>query len=217
MLVKESKKMKKYSPIYILLVFFFTLSACTPAEPPVPIETVFAATHAALMAQTAAAKSRETNTPTAINTLRPTITPIPSATGFVLTLTFTPTVTPVPSPTNVTSGSGNVLYACEIISLSPKSDYYVKPNEKFKWTWQVRNIGTTKWLPDTMLVGYESGSKYYIKKNYPLERTTRVGETGLFNIKMQAPKEPGTYTTTWALQRGIHTFCYGQLRIIVQE
>ena len=209
--------MKKYSPIFILLVFFLILSACAPVEQVIPIETVFAATHAAIMAQTAAAMPKETATPTPINTRRPTMTSFPTATIVVLSPTHTPTLTPAYTPTNITSGSGNVLYACELVKLSPGSGYIVKPRERFKWTWTVRNIGTTKWWTDTMFVTYASGAQYHLKKEFSLGSPTDIDETGVFVIKMEAPKEPGTYTTTWSLKKGIHTFCYAQLRIVVKK
>ena len=168
--------MKKYSLVFILLAFFLTFSACAPVEQAIPIETVFAATHAAIMAQTAAAMPKETTTPTPINTRRPTMTPFPSATIVVLTPTHTPTLTPVYTPTNITSGSGNVLYACEIVKLSPESGYIVKPNERFKWTWTVKNIGTTKWWTDTMFVTYASGAQYHLKKEFSLGDPTASSE-----------------------------------------
>ncbi len=205
---------------YIFLVLLFALSSCAPATPTLlPIETVFAATHGAIMSQTAAAKSLETATPQSTHTHAPTITPFPSATTVLLNIvaTSTPTTTPIPSPTNITSGSGNILYACELVQLSPENDYIVKPNESFHWVWHVRNIGTTKWYPDTVSVKYARGAQYYIKKEAPLGDTINIGDVALFRIKMQAPKEPGTYTTTFSLKKGIHYFCYFNLRIIVKK
>ncbi len=211
--------MKKYRPLYIFLILFFVLSSCTPAPAPtlLPIETVFAATHGAIMSQTAAAKPLETDTPQPTETRAPTLTPVPSATNVVLVPTITPTPTAIPSPTNITSGSGNVLYACELVQLNPGDTYVVKPNESFHWVWRVRNIGTKKWFPDTMFLKYARGAEYYIKKKAPLGDPTDVGEVGIFRIKMQAPKEPGTYTTTFSLNKGIHYFCYFKLKIIVKK
>jgi hypothetical protein len=80
----------------------------------------------------------------------------------------------------------------------------------------VRNIGTKKWWTDTMFVTYVSGAEYYIKKEFALGSPTDIDEIGVFSIKMQAPEKPGTYTTTWSLKKGIHSFCYAQLKIIVK-
>ena len=208
--------MNKRNLIFVL-VFFLALSACAPTSDLIPIETVFAATHSALMAQTEAARARETATPIPTNTRRPTLTPIPSSTTFVLTPTFTPTVTLVPTATQVTSGSGNVLYSCNIRTISPTSGYIAKPNERIRWTWYVENMGTTKWWPKTMVAAYSSGAEHYVDKEIALEDPTDVGETGIFSVRLIAPKEPGTYTTTWSLKKGIHYFCYTKLVIVVKK
>ena len=213
--------MKKDTPIYTLLILLFTLSACTsaPKEPLVPVETVFAATYAAIQAKTAAAMP--SNTPTPIGTLRPTLTPYPTATTFVVILapTFTPTVTITPSPTNVTSGSGTVLYACEFVEFSPNSTYTAKPDEVIRWVWRVKNVGTTKWYKDSMFVAYANGAKIYAgqDKKSPLKTATGVGEVGEFTVRLRAPKEPGKYTTVWSLQKGIHDFCYAKLVVDVKK
>lgn len=219
-LARERKKeMKKYRLIFILLIFLLALSACAP-KPKVevfPIETVFAATYAAIMEQTAAAMPAETLNPTLTLTPRPTSTSFPTATIVVLAPTHTPTNTPISTPTNITSGSGTVLYACNILSQSPQGTYLVKPGERFTWTWQVENIGTTRWRGDSMSVVYIRGAQYALEKEYPLGDHINIGDNDIFTIKMEAPKEPGTYTTTWSLEKGIHNFCYAQLKIIVRK
>ncbi|HIE24637.1 MAG TPA: hypothetical protein EYP74_01410 [Anaerolineales bacterium] len=212
--------MRKYRFIYIFLVLFFALSSCAPAPPTLlPIETVFAATHSAIMTRTAKAKPPETATPLTRNTLAPTLTPFPSATTVLLNIvaTSTPTVEPSVTPTNITSGSGTVLYACELVSISPKKGYVAKPNEKIKWIWHVRNIGTQKWYPKTMVAKYRSGEPFYVQKEYPMQKITHVGDVAVFDIRAQAPNEPGSYRMTFSLKKGIHYFCYYTLKIIVKK
>ena len=214
--------MKKLTPIFILLSFVIALSACAPTPIEViPIETVFVATLSAIQSQTAAAMPpTETPTPTLINTLRPTITPFASATNviIILTATYTPSMTPEPTATNITSGSGDVLYSCNIVSLSPEDVYEVKAGDEFKWYWQVQNIGTTKWWPDEVYVKYADGAEIYNKeRQFRVKEPTDVGEIGNFVVRMKAPKEPGTYTTLWALKKGIHRFCYATLKVVVYE
>lgn len=211
--------MKNYQIGYIFLVLLFALSSCAPATPALlPIETVFAATHSVLLTQTAKAKSAETATPLATSTRAPTPTPFPSATTVILNIvaTSTPTVLPTITPTNITSGSGNVLYACELVSLSPKDGYVVKPNEKFKWVWRVRNIGTKKWLTSATSAKYVRGTPFYKEKEVGLSKNTGVGDVGEFRIPMVAPHAPGTYKIVYSLKRGIHKFCYYDLTIIVK-
>jgi hypothetical protein len=211
--------MKKYQITYILLTLLLLLSGCAPAPvaAPLPIETVFAATHAALMAQTAAAMPKESATPTLAPTLRPTQTLAPTSTFVVLAPTNTPTATIVPTATNVTSGSGEVVYSCEILNLSPKNGYVVKPKEKIIWEWEVKNIGTRKWWSDAVMVTYSRGASFHNNKKYFLDSPTDIGETGTFRVKMEAPTAPGKYTTTWSMRKGIHYFCYAQFQIVVKK
>ncbi len=118
--------MKKYRALYICLIAILAISACTPVSTPQPpsLETIVAATYAAAKAQTEAAMPSETPIPTTPTAARATLTPFPTATIFVLpsfTPTFTASPTPVFTVTNITSGSGDVLYACNIVSISPES------------------------------------------------------------------------------------------------
>ena len=214
--------MKRYRALYICLITILSLSACTPVATPQPpsLETIVAATYAAAKAQTEAAMPSETPIPTTPTAARSTLTPFPTATTFVLpsfTPTFTITPTPAYTATNITSGSGDIIYACNIIKLSPESGYVVKPNEDFKWIWEVENIGTAKWWPDTAYIRYSRGAEFHVKKQAAVGDPTDPGEIGIFKVKMHAPKEPGSYTTTWSIRKGIHEFCFAQLKIIVKK
>ena len=213
--------MKKYRFFYMPLIVLLSLSGCifTPVEA-VSIETIAAATYAVIQAQTAAAMPIATLVPPTLTELRSTLTPYPTSTTFVIlspTPTLTSTATPAYTATNATSGSGTILYACDVLSTSPESVYVVKPNEKFKWTLNVKNTGTAKWWPDSTYIKYSHGAEYYVDKESAIERPTDPEETGIFIVKMQAPKGPGTYTTTWSMRKGIHYFCYVQLRIVVKK
>ncbi|MCP4139918.1 MAG: hypothetical protein GY755_06455 [Chloroflexi bacterium] len=214
--------MKKYRVLFISLITILTISACTPAATPQPpsIETIVAATYVAAQAQTAAAMPTETPVPATPTVGRATSTPFPTATIFVFpsfTPTFTTTPTPAYTATNITSGSGDIIYACNIVNISPESGYVVKPREEFKWVWEVENIGTAKWWPETAYIRYSRGTEYHVKKQAPIEDPTEPGEIGIFKVKMRAPKEPGSYTTTWSIRKGIHEFCFAQLKIVVKK
>ncbi len=212
---------KKHRPFLLFLIFTLLIAGCTPVaeQPYVPVETIVAATYAAISAQTAAARPPNTPTPLpATPTRRPsTITPTPTTT-FVLpsfTPIFTQTSTLEPTATNVTGGSGSVLYDCNIISLSPESVYEVKANQDFFWIWEVENTGTTAWVPDIVKIAYTGGTQLAKDKRFPLNERTQPGKIAYFKIKMRALKEPGTYDTTWALRKDIHMFCYEKLVIEV--
>lgn len=215
---------EKHRPLCLLVAVALLLSSCTPVYPEqtdIPVETIVAATYAAISAQTAAARPPNTATSLPPTATRPpdTATPTPTATFIIaiasITPSFTPTATAEPTATNVTSGSGTVLYSCNILSLSPPNVYRVKANESFNWVWQVENIGTTTWDPDSVKVIYASGAQLSNQKRYPLNDRTKPGQNTLFTIKMKAPGEPGTYTTTWSMRKDIHTFCYVKMEIEV--
>ena len=208
--------MKKQLIFYTFLIIAFVISGCTAESPPtlLPIETIIAGTQGAAMAETELAIPFESVTPSPTFTRVPTLTPYPSATDVILTATFTPI--PV-TPTNITSGEGDVLYACELVELSPGDDYFIRPNGKFNWTWRVRNIGTKEWETGTMFAQYARGSAFHTKNRFPLENSADVGEVGVFHIKMKAPEKEGTYTTTFSLKKGVHYFCYYSLRIVVRK
>ncbi len=214
--------MKKYSLIYIFLIALIALSGCTPAvpaQPYIPVETIVAATYAAISAQTEAARPTATPIPPTATATRPpgTATPTPTAT-FVLasfTPSFTPTNTPKPTATNVVAGSGNVTYSCNIISLSPENGTQVKAGEEFDWIWRVENIGNVTWTKDEVMVIYSSGAEYAKRDKVALKSNTAPGQTAEFRVRMLAPKQPGRYTTTWSMRKGIHYFCYAQLQIYV--
>lgn len=210
---------EKYRPFYILLIAVIALSGCTPApaQPYVSVETIVAATYAVIAAQTEAARPTATPIPPTATATRPpgTATPTPTATFIISTFTptFTPTSTPKPTATSVVAGSGNVTYACNIISLSPENGTEVKAGEEFNWIWRVENIGTTTWQEGIVMVTYASGADIAKKKKVILNKTTPPGQIAEFKVRIAMPKEPGRYTTNWMMRKDIHYFCNAQLQV----
>ncbi len=210
---------EKYRLVYILLIAVIALSGCTPApaQPYIPVETIVAATYAVIAAQTEAARPTATPIPPTATVTRPpgTATPTPTATFVLSTFTpsFTPTNTPKPTATNVVAGSGNVTYACNIISLLPENGSEVKAGEEFDWIWRVENIGNATWQKDEVMVVYSSGVDFAKRDKVVLKDNTVPGEVAEFRVRMLTPKEPGRYTTNWSMRKGIHFFCYAQLQV----
>ena len=208
--------------LYLLLVVVIALSGCSPATPApyVPVETIVAATYAAISAQTQAARPPNTPTPPPPTATHPpsTDTPTPTVTFVISTLTPPATSTPTPEPTrtNVTSGSGTVLYSCNINSTSPANGAELKAGQDFLWVWQVQNTGTTTWKPDTLKVVYDSGEQLSAKNSFSTDDVTKPGDVTQIKLKMHTPKAPGTYRTIWFLRKEIHSFCYVELKIIVK-
>ncbi|MBC8336525.1 MAG: hypothetical protein ISR59_10945 [Anaerolineales bacterium] len=216
--------MKNKSSIYTLIVLVLVLSGCMPTTPEAPIvsvETIVAATYAVIQAQTAAAEAvipTATLIPPTPTKLFATFTPIATSTSFIVSsLTPVPTATMPPSltPTNVTSGSGDILYSCEVVGSSPASGFEVKKNKEFTWTLHVKNIGTTIWSGGDTKLAHIKGAEYYILKRVLIEKTTNAGEIGEFRVALFAPEEPGRYSSTWTMRRGINDFCEIKYQIYV--
>jgi hypothetical protein len=64
---------------------------------------------------------------------------------------------------------------------------------------------------------YSSGAKIHKVSGYDLDSNVRVGNTIEVGVDMQAPKDPGTYTTTWTMRAGNRTFCTMTLTIAVDD
>jgi len=212
--------MKKYSSFYILLVFVLVLSGCipTPEAPFVSVETIVAATYVAIQAQTEAVIPTATPIPPTPTKLFATFTPIATSTSFIVSsLTPVPTATMPPSltPTKVTSGSGDLLYSCEVVGSSPASGFEVKKNKEFTWTLHVKNTGTTRWKSGETKLAHIKGAEYYILRRVLIEKPTAPGEIGEFRVALYAPEEPGRYTSTWTMRKGIHDFCVIKYQIYV--
>jgi len=216
--------MLKKHPLFIaVIIATIFLSACNPVpeQAYVPVETIVAATYAASVAQTEAARPPNTPTPLPPTATRPpgTATPTPTVT-FVIstnTPTNTPTFTPEPTATNVTSGSGTLLYACNLLSTSPQGAYRVKANQSFQWVWQIENIGTTRWDPRNVEARFWGGTQLSSSKAFEIREPAKPGQNTSVSIRLTAPKEPGNYSTEWSLRKDIHRFCYAQLEIEVYK
>ena len=213
--------MKKNRSFYFLLVLFLALSGCVPTTleaPFVSVETIVAATYAVIQTQTEAVIPTATLIPPTPTKSFATFTPAPTFTSFVvssLTPVPTSTLTPSLTPTNVTSGSGDVLYACEVVKSSPESGYEIKKNQDFTWTLRVKNIGTARWDSGETKLAHIKGAEYYIERRVLIEERTDPGEIGEFRVELYAPEEPGRYTSTWTMRKGIHDFCVVKYQIFV--
>jgi len=171
-----------------------------------------------IQAQTEAVIPTATIIPPTPTKLFVTFTPVATSTSFIVSsLTPVPTFTTAPSltPTNVTSGSGDVLYSCEVVKLSPESGYDFKKNQKFTWTIRVKNNGTARWDRGDTKIAHIKGAEYYIDRRVLLEETTEVGEFGEFHVELISPNDPGRYTSTWTMRKGIHNFCVIKYQIFV--
>lgn len=215
--------------LIIWLLVVGMVLACVPSLatplPPVDagaVNTFIAQTVNAASTQTAAAMPTSTHTATYTPTPRNTDTPTPTFTSTVIFILSTPTPLVIPTFTVVSSGGGggggssSDNYACQVISVSPANGTAFGSRADFDAVWRVRNIGQKVWDRSSVDYRYTSGDKIHKVEIYDLSANVpRNGTTDLI-VDMVAPRNAGTYTTTWNLYVGSKSFCNMRLSIVVQ-
>ncbi len=201
------------------------IMACVPtlAAPSVPtvdpgaVNTFIAQTVIAASTRTAAAMPSLTPTATLTPTQN-TETPEPTATNTVIFILSSPTPLVIPTFTLSSSGGGSSSdnFACRITKVSPANGSSFNPRDDFDAVWTVRNIGQKKWDRTGVDYIYSSGDKLHKISGYDLSSNVSVGESIDLGVDMQAPKNSGTYTTTWTMRSGSKTFCTMTLTIVVK-
>ena len=212
----------------VLLMLLLSIISCLPlnASAPQPaapnIETIVAATQAASVIETEAAKPPATATP--VNTATPSRTPVPPT----ITPTFTPTfiyilstATPVPTNTPVNTSTPAVTatptnFECKLVSQTPANGTSMGSRNDFDWLWTVTNTGKNDWLAADVDYLYIEGTEFHKKAVYDLPSDVPTGKDVKLGVDMVALKNPGSYTTTWALRKGSKTFCTVTLKITVK-
>jgi hypothetical protein len=200
-------------------------SLATPLPPsdPAVISTFIAQTVNAASTQTARVLPTSTSTPTTTPTPRGTDTPTPTATATVLFLLSSPTSLVIPTFTAVSSGGSGTgsgtssdNYACQVVSVSPANGTSFKARDDFDAVWKVKNIGQKSWDKNGVDYFYSSGDKLHKVAAYDMSANVGVGSTTDIIVDMTAPKDAGSYSTTWNLRAGSKTFCNLSLRITVK-
>lgn len=214
-----------------LLVWVTALAlimACVPslATPSVPTvdpgaaNTFIAQTVAAASTQTAASIPTFTPSPTFTPTFV-TETPFPTATATVIFILSSPTPLVIPTFTSSGGGGGgggtsSANYSCQITRVIPPNGSAFNPRDDFDAIWTVRNNGQKNWDRNSVDYIYSSGAKIHKVSGYDLDENVRVGNSTDLGVDMQAPKDSGTYTTTWTMRAGNKTFCTLNLTIVVR-
>ncbi len=188
-------------------------SQSVPTTDPGAINTLIVQTANAAATQTAAGLPSATWTPTVVPT-RNTETPTPTATSTVVFIFFSPTPPFIPT---IISGSSSDSYACQVTRSSPPNGSNFSPRQDFSAFWVVKNIGKKKWDRTTVDYAYSSGDKMHKISTYDLNANVPHNGSIDLGVDMQAPKDPGTYTTTWTMRAGEKTFCPLNLTITVQQ
>jgi hypothetical protein len=217
---------QKTKLLYLFTALAFVM-ACGPAIATTPfptadpneINTIIAQTANAASTQTAAAQPTFTFTPTFTPT-RPSPTISPTATSTVIFVLFTPTMQVVPTFTPISSsgsGSGSgggsttssANYACQILSVSPANGTSMNENTDFDTNWNIKNRNSVDFI-------YFSGTKMHKVAGYDLRENVNKGASTTLGVDMVAPKDSGTYTTTWTLRVGDDDFCKMSITINVK-
>jgi hypothetical protein len=199
--------------------------ACVPTLNPAPalptldpgaINKIIEQTANAASAQTARAIPTSTPTETFTPTPRGSNTPEPTITETFIFVFETPTTFVLPTMTKTFSPTSNKDYACEIID-SPKNREIYDPRVQFNVKWRVRNVGKKAWERIALDFTYVGGDKFHLVDGYDLKRDIYIGEVADLLVEMKAPKDPGTYTTQWALISSDGEFCKLKVTIIVHD
>ncbi|RPJ25834.1 MAG: hypothetical protein EHM33_13415 [Chloroflexi bacterium] len=186
-----------------------------PTIDPGAINTLIAQTANVALTRTAAALPSATLTPTIVPT-RNTETPTPTATSTVIFIFSSPTPLVIPTITFASSGSSSDNYACQVTRVSPPNGSSFNPRDDFDVFWTVKNIGKKRWDRSDVDYMYSSGAKIHKISGYDLDDNVRVGNTIDLGVDMSAPKDPGSYTTTWTMHVGEKNFCTLNFTIVVR-
>jgi hypothetical protein len=208
--------MRRTTRIFSLLTLTLLTLACLPTfgPAPAPVPTFDANAPLTAIVQTAgvamtqtALHAPPTSTPTATASPTPSITPTQTPTFFIII------VTPTQPPTQIPVGSSNKDYDCQILSVEPSGPIAVSSAFTAKWT--VVNIGKSTWDGNNADYRYNDGARLYRQSIYDFPATISPGVTVELTADMQAPSDPGTYTTSWIITIGKIRFCKMELTITV--
>jgi len=214
--------MKKYpNKLLVLLLIAFMLAACggeqSATESPDVLMTSAVGTMVASFfdAQTAA------YTPPASTSL-PTLMPLPSSTLIYSTVTLGPTPTPTLIYYSATPGTVTATGTLATVTVNPASLAYgcnnlvfvrdvtipsgtvMEPGTIFTKTWKVENTGTCEWAFNYALIF--AGGNALDGETGRIQRKVPVGSWTELSVAMAAPKEPGTYTSSWRFSDGTNMF-----------
>jgi hypothetical protein len=127
----------------------------------------------------------------------PQSTPLPVAISTPLaTATIEPTKQPAVSiaPTVVRSGDWAIF-----VSETIPDGSNISPGVTFTKTWTLKNVGTTTWNADYLVV-FVRGDSLNAPTGFPLPKEVKPGETVSISVDFLAPSLPGTFRGEWKLR-----------------
>jgi hypothetical protein len=232
--VEDGKMSTRTKKFLFWIAILALVMACTPSlATPFPTADVnqmnqfIAQTANAALTQTVAAMPTSTPTVT-ITPTRNTETPSPTATSTVIFILSSPTKAVAPTLVIIGGGGGSNdggggggsnssdNYSCQVVSVSPANGTAFSSRDNFDATWKIKNTGLKEWEHNSVDFYYLSGAKIHKVAGYDLSADISAGSTASLSVDMVAPKESGTYSTTWTLSTGDKTFCNMSLTIVVK-
>jgi hypothetical protein len=230
-ILKKDVKYKLVALLGIILILFAcevpafsNLSVSTPV--PGAIETTIYETAAAAQTQTAELiPPSYTSTKPPTSTVSPTKTPQPTSTILFLFPTYTRVVLPTlpgsgrgkPTKTpNPNAHDYRGTLACALVAKSPSDGTAFKPRQKFIVRWTIRNTGTAAWRKHTIDYRYLGGDRFHDRERYDMNVILDPGDTVDITVDMRAPKQPGSYETTWVVGLNKGGLCKMTLAIVVK-
>lgn len=207
---------KHLAPRWIFLLgVVLVLHACdlpvffqpVPSNPaPGSIETIIHQTAAAAQTQTAVMLPPPTHMPTWTPppTGTPTETPTPTA-----TVVFIP---PTPRPLFKPYEAGS---SCQVVAQEP---YYpvLAPRANFESKLTLQNTGNELWLDKNIDFKHSAGTDMHRTDVYDLPKSVAPGDQVTIILSMSAPRDPGTYTSTWVLATNKDTLCKVSVTVTVK-
>jgi hypothetical protein len=180
------------------LLILFGLAGCSSATPTIvptidtnSLRTEVAATVLARVTQDLILTPSATPPPTLTATIRPTSTPAQTTTPPTEVAGVTATL----SSLTAEAGTDN---RAEWVSQSIADKTVFEPGETFTMTWRLENTGASTWTTNYIL-RFFSGDPFGSPEEVPLNREVPPGETIDIILEMEAPAEPGTYTSVWVM------------------
>ncbi len=214
---------------FICMALVLTLAACGPLPTPVVRATgMLSPVPSATPTRRPTRIPRPTETPLPTDTpvppptetLQPTLSPTPTLPFALLssTETLTPTATRRPgSPTAPVTPFVPIPLDCRLMWQSPPNGSTYYAGEKFSVGWNIKNVGTTTWVPGTFEFTYLDGARLATHDSIvPLPQAVPPGSMIVLSLPLKAPANPSTYTTHWGIRTGKTYFCRLTLTIDVQ-
>jgi hypothetical protein len=214
-------RMKKYlGRIIIVILTPLFLAACGETAPTQDINAMMTSAVSSMVASFFETQTALVPIPTP--TPLPSMTPRPSPTIIYPTITFGPTftptyiyysatpgtitptgtlLTPTVNPSALAVGCNNLAF---IRDVTVPAGTVIEKNQSFRKTWKVQNTGTCDWKYQYSLVLV--GGDAFGSGPTKIQKSVPVWSWSELSVDLEAPKKPGTYTSSWRLSNGQSLF-----------